>query len=173
MELGDSKKHGSYAIEYDEMTRSMEWHGHEALFGMVFEYADPGQNLLDIGIGTGLSAFLFHKAGLEVYGVDYSEDMLRICDGKKIAKELKVYDISGDNWPYRDEEFDNVISCGVFHFAGDLDTAFTEVHRILKTDGIFSFTFTFLKKMAIETYNDPDRRERSGFIIYVLKKKPI
>ncbi len=208
MTLEDSKKHGIYAIEYDELSKSMDWHGQEALFGMVFEYVKPGQTLLDLGIGTGASAFLFHKAGLEVYGVDYSEDMLRICAGKNIVKELKVYDISRDNWPYNKEEFYHVISCGVFHFLRDLDTAFMEVHRILKTEGVFCFTikeatgckteytdpgsgiavychresyieglikkygFIFLKRMAIEAYNDPAKKERSVFAVYVLKRSP-
>jgi ubiquinone/menaquinone biosynthesis C-methylase UbiE len=56
----------------------MEWHGHEALFGMMFEYVLPGQPILDIGIGTGLIAALFKKAGLEVYGIDISGEMLEV-----------------------------------------------------------------------------------------------
>ncbi len=34
---------------------------------------------------TGLSATLFHKAGLEVFGLDASEEMLEVCKLKGIV----------------------------------------------------------------------------------------
>lgn len=159
--VDDSERHGSYAAQYDGLARAMEWHGHEALFGMVFEYVGPGQSLLDLGIGTGLGAFLFHKAGLKVYGADFSEDMLGVCEGKKIARELRVYDLSADNWPYRDGQFHHVASCGLFHFLGDLDAAFTEVRRILRAGGTFSFTVKDAPGGNTE-YVDPE----SGIAVY-------
>jgi predicted TPR repeat methyltransferase len=194
------------AVQYDRQCRQMEWHGHEALFGMMFEYVLPGQSILDAGTGTGLNAALFRKAGLKVYGIDLSEEMLGVCDDKKIAEELKVWDIGQPDWPYPDVSFDHATACGVFHFIGDLGVVFAEVRRVLKTGGIFGFTvkgvidgrteyvdrgygitiychgvsyveelmarhgFTFLKRMAYWTYNDPDRKERSCFNLYVVKK---
>ena len=130
----------SDAVRYDHFCELMEWHGHEALFGMMFEYLLPGQAILDAGTGTGLIAALFHKAGLKVYGIDLSEEMLGVCEGKKITEELKVCDVSQPGWPYPDETFDHVTACGVFHFIGDLDPAFGEVQRLLKAGGTFGFT---------------------------------
>ncbi|OPY28880.1 MAG: hypothetical protein A4E28_01267 [Methanocella sp. PtaU1.Bin125] len=132
----------SEAAQYDEQCRQMEWHGHEALFGMMFEYISPGQAILDIGIGTGLMAALFHKAGLEVRGIDASEAMLEICARKGVARELVVRDVSESGWPYRDESFSHLVSCGLFHFlnARNLDVVFGEAHRILKPGGTFGFT---------------------------------
>lgn len=130
------------AMEYDRLCRQMEWHGHEALFGMMFEYILPGQPILDIGTGTGLIAALFQKAGLEVYGIDISEEMLEVCRRKNVARELAAADISQPGWPYGDERFSHLVSCGVSHFLADseLDVVFSEAHRVLKTDGTFGFT---------------------------------
>ena len=128
------------AGRYDDQCEQMEWHGHEALFGMMFEYLRPGQSVLDTGTGTGLMAALFHKAGLAVYGVDGSVEMLKVCARKGVAKELKVCDLSRPDWPYEREAFDHVTSCGLFHFIEDLNGPFAEVHRVLKAGGTFGFT---------------------------------
>jgi predicted TPR repeat methyltransferase len=85
-------------------------------------------------------AALFHKAGLKVYGIDLSEEMLDVCERKKITDELKVYDVSQPGWPYPDDMFDHVTACGLFHFLGDLDPAFGEVQRLLRAGGTFGFT---------------------------------
>jgi ubiquinone/menaquinone biosynthesis C-methylase UbiE len=134
------KRDTSPAALYDDQCRQMEWHGYEALFGMMYEYLQPGQTVLDLGIGTGLDAALYHKAGLKVYGVDASQDMLNVCEKKMLAEELRSFDIRQPDWPYQDESFDHVTACGVFHFIRDLDCVFDEVRRLLKTGGCFGFT---------------------------------
>lgn len=130
----------SVAELYDGQCRQMEWHGHEALFGMMFEYVRPGQSILDLGTGTGLNAALFHKAGLKVYGFDLSKEMLAVCGAKRITEGLILQDVSQPGWPYPDAAFDHVTACGIFHFVRDLDVVFAEVRRLLKAGGIFGFT---------------------------------
>lgn len=146
--------HGSSATQYDDLCQSMECHAQEVLFGLAYEYVFPGQKLLDIGIGTGLSASLFHKAGLEICGLDFSEDMLRVCAKKGIARELKVCDLSQDFLPYPDGDFHHVSSCGVFHFLEDLNAVFGEVQRVMKPGGTFSFTTKDIQDGNAE-YVDP------------------
>lgn len=155
------------AMQYDYLCRQMEWHGHEALFGMMFEYVLPGQSILDIGTGTGLIAALFQKAGLEVYGIDISGEMLEVCARKHVARELVVGDISQPGWPYAGERFSHLTCCGVFHFLSDrdLDVVFTEAHRVLKSKGTFGFTV----KGIIEGKTEYVDRE-SGIRIYCLSE---
>jgi predicted TPR repeat methyltransferase len=132
--------HDQAAYQYDQQVREYNSYGHDALFGMSFEYVNSHDCLLDIGIGTGLASQSFAKVGLEVYGCDGSTEMLKVCESKAFAKELKVFDLQKIPLPYSDSFFDHVICCGVLHFFSDLETIFMEVLRVIKPGGIFAFT---------------------------------
>lgn len=132
--------HDEQAAEYDHQVREYRWFGPEIVFGMCFEYVNPEDRLLDIGIGTGLGTLPFAKTGLEIFGIDGSIEMLKICNSKEFATDLKQFNLQNTPLPYSDNFFDHVISCGVFHFFGDLEPLFKEVSRIIKPGGIFGFT---------------------------------
>ncbi len=46
---------------YDQEAEATGWFGSEILFGLSFKFVQTRQTILDLGIGTGLSAELFHK----------------------------------------------------------------------------------------------------------------
>lgn len=129
-----------YADEYDDLASQSESHSAEIIFGMVYEYIQAGQMLLDIGIGTGLSSYLFYKAGMTIYGLDNSPEMLDICKNKDFAVDLKLFDLNQGTLPYANDQFDHLISVGVLHFFQDLDSFFREAYRVIKPGGTFSFT---------------------------------
>lgn len=129
-----------WAYNYDQQVHEYDSYGFDVLFGMGFEYVKKGEKLLDIGIGTGLASHPYAKCGLKVYGVDTSQDMIKACRSKDFAEELKACDVTKEPLPYPDRFFDHVISCGVFHFFGDLSGIFAEVNRVLQSGGIFGFT---------------------------------
>ena len=133
--------HDESAAEYDRLAREYRWFGPEALFGLCFEYVQPGERLLAIGIGTGLCAFPFaNKAGLQIFGLDASLEMLDVCRSKGIAADLKQFDIRTRPWPYPDGYFDHVIACGMLHFLDDLDPIFQQAARVVRAGGLFAFT---------------------------------
>ncbi|MDH4238779.1 MAG: class I SAM-dependent methyltransferase [Phycisphaerae bacterium] len=152
MEIIDSiYEHDRQAEEYDKHVLEWKWYGHDILFGMCFEFVSPNQRLLDIGIGTGLSSTLFAKAGLEVYGIDGSSEMLRVCESKGFAKEFKQFDLRELPLPYPDAFFDHVICSGVVHFLSDLRELFREINRVVKIRGIFAFN---ILPQIMETEDD-------------------
>ena len=132
--------HDEEAAQYDRQVREYNSYGHDALVGMSFEYVNPRDRILDIGIGTGLASRPFAKMGLEVYGCDGSTEMLKICESKAFAKELQVFDLKNIPLPYSHSFFDHVICCGVLHFFDDLETILNEVLWIIKPGGVFAFT---------------------------------
>lgn len=73
---------------YDEQAQKTNWLGPQVVFGLAYEFVKLEQTLLDIGIGTGLSSILFHKAGLRVLGVDGSREVLDVCAAKNFAEDL-------------------------------------------------------------------------------------
>ena len=158
MKKSDSiRTHDEQASEYDQQVCEYKWFGHDLTFGMSFEYVNPHDRLLDIGIGTGLSSLPFAKVGLEIFGIDGSMKMLNVCKSKDFAKELKHFDLRNTPLPYSNGFFDHVISCGVLHFFGDLEALFKEVDRVIKPGGIFTFTVlaqVFEKGENVEGYSE-------------------
>lgn len=129
-----------FVDDYDNSARKYGWHTPEVLFGLMFEHLESGQTVLDLGIGTGLSAVPFAKAGLEVCGIDGSPKMLDRCAARGITADLKQHDICSVPIPYRDDSFDHVVACGVFHLLGELGGVFSEVARVMRGGGIFAFS---------------------------------
>jgi predicted TPR repeat methyltransferase len=132
--------HDAYAADYDQEVQSYGCHVADVLFGLCYEYIQPGQRLLDAGIGSGLSVQLFAKAGLEVYGMDFSAAMLALCQAKGFSASLTQHDIQQAPWPYPAGGFDHVVCCGVLHFIGGLEPIIAEAARVLALGGVFAFT---------------------------------
>ncbi len=130
------------ASQYDEEAKAYDCYVHNVIFGMSFEYVSVNDKLLDIGIGTGLASIQFAKLGLKVYGLDISEDMMKVCQSKSFAEELIRYDMTQDTIPYQNKFFDHAVCCGVLHFMSDLSGLFSEVKRVVKSGGIFAFTIS-------------------------------
>ena len=125
--------------DYDRQAHAHHWRP-EALFGLVYEYLQPGDRLLDIGIGTGLASQTFARAGVQVFGFDVDREMLQVCRDKSFAADLKVYDLLDAPWPYQAASFEHALACGVLHFLADLEPIFAEVSRIVRPGGTFTFT---------------------------------
>jgi predicted TPR repeat methyltransferase len=132
--------HDAYASDYDHQVQIYDCHLASALFGLAYEFLLPGQTLLDLGIGSGLSAEPFAKAGLHIYGLDFSKNMLEICQNKAFTTELKQHDIQQTPLPYPSGSFDHLVCCGVFHFISNLEMIFGEAKRVLREGGLFGFT---------------------------------
>jgi predicted TPR repeat methyltransferase len=135
-----------FAPDYDRVVPSNGWCAPEIVFDLMSDHIRSGDTLLDIGIGTGLSALPFKNAGLTIYGVDGSTEMIKICESKKIASDLKLCDLSTSCFPYESAFFNHVISAGVFHLLGDLNQIISEVSRVLLKGGLLCLTFDDLTR---------------------------
>ena len=128
------------AVNYDEQARRTEWFGSEVVFGLTYEFVNPGESLLDLGIGSGLSSIPFHKAGLRIYGLDGSDEILEICASKGFAIELKHHDLRDLPLPYPNNFCNHAVSVAVLNSFRELKALFTEVARIIRKTGLFAFT---------------------------------
>jgi len=140
------------ASGYDDQARKTNWFGPEVVFGLAYEFVRPGDSLLDLGIGSGLSSILFHNAGLQVFGLDGSSEVLEVCESKGFVAELKVHDLRDLPLPYPSRFCDHVVSIAVLNSFKDLDPLFEEIARIIKTGGIFAFTVEEQKPAQEESY---------------------
>ena len=123
---------------YDDEAEATGWYGPEVAFGLTYAHVQPGQSMLDIGIGTGLGSILFRKAGLDIHGIDISPQMLDACRRKGFSS-LRLHDLGKTPYPYDSESMDHAVCSGVLNFFNDLSPVFQEVGRILRQGGLFVF----------------------------------
>ena len=155
-----SDSHDREAALYDQYVSERGCYGNEALFGLMYELVKPGETVLDMGIGTGLSSVLLHRAGLHVSGFDSSRGMLDACACKGFATDLIQHDLYHVPYPYDADSFDHVLCVGVLHFFPDLTPVFREAARIVRPGGIFAFTVEDQRpnqqaEYVIQLDNDP------------------
>jgi len=153
--------HNETASSYDQEAGNVYWSAPDFMMGMCYDYIQAGQNLLDIGIGTGISALPFSKHGLNVIGVDGAKSMLKECEKKQVASKLILHDISVGPWPL-EKSFHIAISAGVFQFFNNLETIFQEVRKVLLDDGFFCFTV--LKCRASDFCKKDGTQDKIGLI---------
>ncbi len=130
------------AKQYDAESTSQQfaWHGTDVLFGLTFPHVQQGDQVVDLGIGTGRSSESFARIGLNIVGVDGSRNMLKVCAQKHIAQGLLQSDLREGRLPFSDNTFDLVLANGVFYLIQNIEPLIAESRRILKQRGIFSFT---------------------------------
>jgi ubiquinone/menaquinone biosynthesis C-methylase UbiE len=100
---------------------------------------EPGQNILDVGTGTGvLIPYLIREVGPEglVTAIDYSENMIQICKTKHSHLKnvsVRLQDIEEDAFPT--ESFDAVICFGLFPHLENKEKALQNINHLLKAGG--------------------------------------
>jgi ubiquinone/menaquinone biosynthesis C-methylase UbiE len=134
--------HNRQADDYDLQADEYNWRGPEVAFGLSYECLRPGETLLDVGIGTGLSARLFKQAGLNIYGLDGSPDMIKMAAAKNLAEELKLHDLADIPWPFPAHTFHHASAIGVFHFFREPTPLLAECMRLVKSGGMLAFTYS-------------------------------
>jgi putative AdoMet-dependent methyltransferase len=110
----------SWAAEYDEDVYSdsgFPFEGYASILQAILDQADPRPNssVLDLGIGTGNLAQLFRKRDCEIWGLDFSAEMLTKARIKLPSANLEQADITA-GWPSSFlRQFDYVVSAYTFH----------------------------------------------------------
>lgn len=101
-----------------------------------------GQDLLDVGCGTGVAAITAARIGARVCGVDLTLDLLeRARENARIADlEIDFREGDAEALPFDDAAFDVVLSQFGHMFAPRPNVAISEMLRVLKPDGTIGFT---------------------------------
>lgn len=102
-----------------------------------------GKRVLDAGCGSGYYSILLAKRGATVTGIDISEKMIELAKKNAVKASVKcqffVCDMQ-DLTMFNSSTFDLVASSIVVGYLDDLSKAFSEVFRVLKPRGIFTFS---------------------------------
>ncbi len=108
----------------------------------------PGDIILDVGVGTGLSLSVFPKH-CRVVGIDLSTEMLSKAK-EKIDKErldnIKVLSMDAMRCAFEDDSFDKVFLSHVVSVVPDPYQAMAEVKRVCKKGGLVVIVNHFKSK---------------------------
>ena len=123
------------AKRYD-LTNSVLTAGIDASWRRAFLAAvdpRPGEKVLDLAAGTGVSSTAFAEAGAQVVPCDFSIGMLQA--GKKVRPELPFVAGDGTRLPFADDTFDAVlVSFGIRNFV-DPVAGLREMARVTRPGG--------------------------------------
>lgn len=161
------------AIQLKSMNKE---HTPVALWGLKHLKIKPDDVILDVGCGGGININRMAQKAKKVYGVDYSEQSVKVS--KEVNRDLiekgKVEVLEGNvmSLPFEDNTFDTVTAFETVYFWPDMEKSFGEIKRVLKPGGIFLIGMesngsdTFIMKMSeklidMTAYND---RELKGFL---------
>ncbi len=131
-------KYDKIGTDYD-LTRKADKHLAENLL----RHLNPGANglYLDIGCGTGNYTNELQKKGFQFIGIDPSNEMLEKARVKN--KHIEWRYGTAENAGLPDKSIDGIICSLTIHHWADLKKAFSELFRVIKTNGrIVIFTST-------------------------------
>jgi putative AdoMet-dependent methyltransferase len=125
-----------WAKHYDESLAAgsapVSFEGYDEVLAEAVRQAQvtPGMSVLDLGTGTGNLAALFVKLGCEVWGTDFSGNMLAKAQEKLPSLHAVLADLRDETWPKSlARRFDRIVSAYVWHDF-DLDTRMGLLRRL-------------------------------------------
>src|SRR5438270_10266204 len=100
----------------------------------------PGARVLDVACGTGNTAIPAARAGGLVTGVDIAPNLLEQARKRAVAEQLEIRFDEGDaeELPYKDQEFDIVMSMFGAMFAPRPERVAAELIRVCKPGGLIA-----------------------------------
>lgn len=111
----------------------------DSLFQRLAAYGigRPGQQVLDLGCGTGLFARELARRGADVTGLDVSHKLIEQANmlDREAGTSLDYVVATAEETFFPDASFDVVTAAASWHWF-DHDAATAEVHRILRENGV-------------------------------------
>lgn len=126
---------------FDRIAPSYDsWAGgqHERVAARLVDVAAPqkGEQVLDVGTGTGLVAHLVapRVSPGSVIGIDLSDNMLALARSKK-SKHVQFLGMAAERLIFKPETFDLVTMGEALAYVSDPTDALAEAHRVLRKGG--------------------------------------
>lgn len=100
-----------------------------------------GTDVLEVGLGYGTVSQLIAASGANYTGLDIAEGPVAMVNHRLEQQDLSGVAVKGSILapPFEAETFDNIIAIGCLHHTGDLATAISQCHHLLRPGGSLIF----------------------------------
>lgn len=113
----------------------------------VFSRGNTAMLVLDVGCGTGSTCRVLAEKGFQVYGVDFSSEIIEVAKKKARENDISLHLQAANIYqlPFPNGMFDVVICNYLFQTVSEPEKVLKEAWRVLKTNGsIFIITLNAL-----------------------------
>ncbi len=118
----------------------------------LLPYLKKGDNVLDLGCGSGRESIFLAKQGFKVWGIDISKEAIKKAQAK--AEKVNFQIGNANEIPFENEFFNAVYSGWVLHFI-PLEKPAKEIYRVLKKGGVACLGFLLnTKAIRIEKFTE-------------------
>lgn len=134
---------------------------YDRLFGHVFQKgrsatiarldAQPGERILEVGVGTGLMLPLY-PTHCSVVGVDVSEEMLQKARARAADQDMEHVELrhmDGGKLTFADGSFDAVVAAYVVTAVPDHEAVLREIIRVCRPEGRVLLTNHFRNRDSV------------------------
>ena len=136
-----------------DMSQGFDYQSPMLVADTLCKFVPIEARILDAGSGTGLVGQLLHNRGFKnLVAMDLSDGMLAEAEKKGVYRDLKM-GVLGQPLPFPTDEFDAVVSAGVFTVGHAPASGFDELVRLTKPGGHIIFT------LHSELYEGSGRKE--------------
>jgi phosphatidylethanolamine/phosphatidyl-N-methylethanolamine N-methyltransferase len=137
MDISSIKKsYRRYASSYDFLFGPLLSQGRKRVVEMM--RCRPGDTVLEVGVGTGLSLPLY-DSGVHVVGIDISPHMLEraraLATSRNLANIVDLREMNAEQMDFPDDSFDKVAAMYVVTVAPDPVRLVGEMRRVCKPGG--------------------------------------
>ena len=128
------------------MVNGMNGGSHAALAEWGFKFINIEKNdfALDCGCGGGANVKRLLSKCAQVYGIDYSEisvEKSKEINGEDIIKNrCRIIRCDVASLPFENDSFNVVTAFETIYFWQEIEKAFAEIYRVLKSGGTFAVT---------------------------------
>ncbi|WP_226345692.1 demethylmenaquinone methyltransferase [Agilicoccus flavus] len=123
--------------------------------------AAPGERILDIAAGTGVSSTAYADAGIDVVPADFSLGMLR--QGRRRRPDLPFVAADATSLPFADASFDAVTMTFGLRNVADVPAALAEFRRVTRPGG----------RLVVAEFSHPrNAAARRVYLGYIMRSLP-
>jgi len=128
----------------------------------------PDEKLLDIGCGGGGYIACLQEKGVDVWGIDISENITTLAK-KRVKKPEQIICADGIPLPFNDNTYDYVTAWGVIEHFPSIPSILEEIKRVIKPNGTAAIMVpnSYYYKFILDTFRHgtgPVRHQEIEFL---------